>query len=206
MVSITPVDKLIWYIRSKGILPLKPVLYGYRHMGATLTDAILQAGLNYASVVGPRVSRIIHSFPHATTTSRFLDLIDKFGANYLLDWNHPEKPTRLIAIANFFYVRSVETENCLREWLQKPCSESSLRSIRGVGPKTVDYLKILVGIPAIAVDRHINEIVGRAGVNSRNYVEIRNIVEEAADRLKVNRTSLDYAIWVYASQTGPPRR
>ena len=52
--------------------------------------------------VKPRVLRLLHNFPKATTTSKFLDLIDEFGAEHLLNWKHPEKPTRLITIANFF--------------------------------------------------------------------------------------------------------
>ena len=171
-------------------------------MGATLSDAVLQAGLNYNAVVRPRVSRLLHCFPQATTTSKFLDLIDEFGAEHLLNWKHPEKPTRLIAIANFFYVRSIETENCLSEWLQSTDNAAHLETIRGIGPKTVDYLKMLVGIPAVAVDRHIRTFVQRAGFRSNNYIAIREVVEEAADRLQVHRTSLDYAIWVHISQSG----
>jgi len=181
------------------------VAHGYKHMGATLSDAILQAGLNYNTVVKPRVLRLLHNFPRATTTSKFLDLIDEFGAEHLLNWKHPEKPTRLITIANSFYVRSIETENYLRDWLQSPDNAMDLESIRVVGPKTVDYLKMLVGIPAVAVDRHIRTFVQRAGFRSSNYTAIREVVEEAADRLQVHRTSLDYAIWVHISQSGDHR-
>jgi hypothetical protein len=67
-----------------------------------------------------------------------------------------------------------------------------------------DFLcdKMLVGIPAVAVDRHIRTFVQRAGFRSNNYTAIREVVEEAADRLQVHRTSLDYAIWVHVSQSG----
>lgn len=201
MASSKHVDKLIRFIRSNGIVASTSVAHGYKHMGATLSDAILQAGLNYNTVVRPRVLRLLHHFPKAKTTSQFLDLVDEFGAAHLLNWKHPEKPTRLTAIANFFYVRSIETENCLGDWLQSPDNATHLESIRGVGPKTVDYLKMLAGIPSVAVDRHIKAFVQRAGFNSDNYISIRKLVEDAADQLRVHRTNLDYAIWAHVSQT-----
>src|ERR1700739_2634931 len=120
MPSATQIEKLIQFIRSKGIVPVVPVNHGYVHMGATLSDAVLQAGLNYNFVVKPRVLRLLRDYPTATTTSQFLDLIAKFGAGGLLNCKHPEKLSRLIAIANFMYVRSIETENYLRGWLQVP--------------------------------------------------------------------------------------
>lgn len=169
-------------------------------MGATLSDAVLQAGLNYNTVVRPRVTRIINCFPSATTTSKFLDLIDELGIEHVLNWQHPEKLSRAIALANFFYVRSIETENCLGEWLQSAANCDNLENVRGVGPKTVDYLKMLAGIPAVAVDRHIRTFVNSAGVKANDYASIREVVELAADALQVHRTNLDYAIWVHVSQ------
>ncbi|HWY32681.1 MAG TPA: hypothetical protein VNX46_18090 [Candidatus Acidoferrum sp.] len=201
MSSSEQADQLIHYIKHSKLSVAPSAVQTYKHMGATLSDAILQAGLNYNFVVRPRVLRMLHYFPQANTTSQLLDLIDKYGAAYLLSWNHREKPSRLIAIANFFYVRSIENENCLREWLESSVNAKSLENIRGVGPKTIDYLKMLVGIPSVAVDRHIKTFVQRAGCKTDNYTAIRRVVEDAADRLHVHRTNLDYAIWVHVSQT-----
>lgn len=206
MASSTDVTKLVRFIRLRGIVPSATITQGYGHMGATLCDSILQAGLNYDTVVRPRITWILNSFPNETTTSRLLDLVDELGAARLLNWSHPEKPSRLIALANFFYVRSIETEHCLREWLQVATNGVHLESVRGVGPKTVDYLKMLVGIPAIAVDRHIKNFVNNAGIKSNNYKIIREVVECAADELRVHRTNLDYAIWFYVSKSQYPER
>jgi hypothetical protein len=35
----------------------------YGHMGATLTDAVLQSGISYETVVLPRVERILRDYP-----------------------------------------------------------------------------------------------------------------------------------------------
>jgi hypothetical protein len=199
MASSKDIKRLVQFIRSNGITPSNSAPQSYNHMGATLSDAILQAGLNYNAVVKPRILRLLTCFPTATTTSHFMDLVDKFGADKLLNWNHPEKPARLIALTNFFYVRSIETESDLSAWLQTPNNAILIESIKGVGPKTVDYIKMLVGMPAIAVDRHLKTFVMSAGLKPTGYTAIRRVVEGAADTLRLNRTCLDYAIWLHVS-------
>ena len=58
---------LVQYIKSVEDLELtyKKRKSGYNHIGALFTDIILQAGLNYAYVVKPRVNRILYDFPQA---------------------------------------------------------------------------------------------------------------------------------------------
>jgi endonuclease III len=202
MSSTKHVAKIVRFIRSNGIRASTAPNYGYSHMGATLSDAVLQAGLNYKTVVKPRVERLLERYPKATTTTQLMDLLDEYGAEHLLNWGHPEKPARLVAITNFMYVRSIETERCLREWFQSSGSAADLEEIRGVGPKTVDYLKMLAGLSAVAVDRHLASFVHRAGFRSNDYNAIRRVLEGAADRLQVDRTSLDYAIWAHVSGNG----
>lgn len=51
----------------------------YNHMGATITDAVLQAGLRYETVVWPRVQRIMELFPEAATASGFLKVLHERG-------------------------------------------------------------------------------------------------------------------------------
>jgi hypothetical protein len=43
----------------------------YGHMGATLTDAILQQGIDYTTVVEPRVNNILTTYPEAKATTQF---------------------------------------------------------------------------------------------------------------------------------------
>ncbi len=171
----------------------------YAHMGATICDAILQAGLNYRTVVGPRVQRLIHNWPSATVTSRFLAMVSLHGLNEVLNWNHPEKPTRIGHLTEFLVTRDVETEQDLAQWLIVEANSLALKELRGVGPKTIDYLKSLVGLPAVAVDRHVRTFVGMAGIRSSGYAEIRDLVSSAADLLHVEQRALDHAIWEYVA-------
>lgn len=172
---------------------------GYGHMGALLADAVLQAGVNYRTVVQPRVQRILSVYPDAHTISELHFLIRCHGAGTILKWKHHEKPKRYEELTACLLASSVETEDNLREWLLLPASCSSLRSIKGIGPKTVDYIKNLAGHSTVAVDRHIFRFAARAGITRNEYQEIRTVVGYAADLINVPRCSLDRAIWSYLS-------
>jgi len=90
---------------------------GYGHMGATITDAILQAGTTYATVVRPRVGHVMRAYPGARTTSAFLKLVGREGVKTVLQWQDDEKPRRVVALTRFLLAEGVETEADLAAWL-----------------------------------------------------------------------------------------
>ena len=47
------------------------------HIGALLTDVVLQAGLNYQHVVAPRVYKVLNDYPVAYTVNRFAAVLQK---------------------------------------------------------------------------------------------------------------------------------
>mgnify|MGYP001078533753 CR=1 FL=1 len=172
----------------------------YGHMGATICDAMLQAGLHWESVVKPRVEKIKNNYPEAAVTSGFLQLIRRHGAKVLVDFQDEEKPMRIRLITEFFYRMGIETENDLKKWLRQAGNETKLKQQRGVGDKTCDYFKLLVGIPTAAVDRHMTNFLRLAGIESSGYNEALEILHETADLMNLNRTVLDHSIWKYMSQ------
>jgi 3-methyladenine DNA glycosylase/8-oxoguanine DNA glycosylase len=99
----------------------------------------------------------------------------------------------------FLVNQGIEMEADLQAWLDRPGNASLLLELRGVGPKTVDYVKMLVGLPAVAVDRHVRAFVEEAGVSCRAYEDIGAVVECAAAELGVSAGALDVAIWTYMS-------
>lgn len=171
----------------------------YSHMGATICDSILQAGLNYRTVVEPRVRNIIQQWPSAWRTSSFYGNVKRYGVCNVLAWRHPEKPRRIRELTELFIDQQIETEDCLRTWLKDETNVDSLQSIRGVGPKTADYIKTLVGLPAIAIDRHIRSFTTWAGLQISKYDRIKETVCMAADILGYEHQALDHAIWLYVS-------
>jgi hypothetical protein len=174
----------------------------YGHIGATLADSVLQAGLNYYTVVQPRVQRIRRCFPEAETTSGTCELIACIGLNDFLNWRHPVKPMRLMRVLEMLKNQGVETEFELRGWLDLELNCLALAALHGIGPKTIDYLQILVGKEAVAVDRHIRTFVAAAGLILGSYDEIKSVVSEAAGLLSISRSSLDAAIWMHVTSSG----
>jgi hypothetical protein len=83
--------KLAAFVRSLDDFQILQVEEPYNHMGATITDAMLQAGVRYDTVVRPRVHKLIKQYPEGKTTSGFLQLLNKVGSNALLDWSDNEK-------------------------------------------------------------------------------------------------------------------
>jgi hypothetical protein len=194
------VKSLIAYIHSlEGFKFQEKIDGGYEHIGAIITDAVLQAGLRYETVVRPRVQRVLEHYPQGCTTTGFLALLQEEGTEQIWQWKHPEKPARAMALTEFFQAEGIETEVDLRDWLL--CEENipRLKLIRGVGDKTADYLKILVGIHTTAVDRHMYAFLANAGISISSYQQAKAILDKAADQLGVNRACFDHSIWEYMS-------
>jgi hypothetical protein len=167
----------------------------YNHIGATLADTVLQAGLNYRNVVLPRVVRLKKEWPTSCIMSGFLEDLMIVGAHQMLDWKHSEKPQRLVRLARFLANRQIENEIDLREWLSDVTNPRSLLNLSGIGPKSVDYLNRLVGGATVAVDRHVTRFVAGICPGCKSYDEVRQVVCYAADFLEIERAFLDHAIW-----------
>lgn len=173
----------------------------YGHMGATLTDTVLQAGLSYRSVVLPRVRYVLTAYPDAKTTTSFWEILCAVGPHTVLRWSHPEKIGRLNRLIDLLRARGVETEPELAEWLSSIAISEELLSLKGIGPKTVDYLKILVGIPTVAVDRHVRTLFKTLELDYDEYDDLRSLVCRAAGILGVQPHVLDGVVWQFFSGT-----
>lgn len=192
------INKLVNYVKTLKDFTIVDSMDGnYNHIGATLTDAILQAGIKYDTVVKPRVLKI-QSIQSANTTSGFISLLLEHSPEIILDFRG-EKPNRLLHIAKFFKEQDVETEYDLRQWLENDVNVVLLGQQKGFGSKTIDYLKILVGIQTSAVDRHLFKFLNQTGIELSSYEEVQSIINATADILNVNRALFDHSIWIYMS-------
>jgi hypothetical protein len=191
--------------QEKGVVRHNPF---YReplcHVGAILADAVLQAGLNYRTVVKVRVDRIVQKFPEAVTLSGTFNTTDSIGVADFLCWRHQTKVSRFVGLAELLRNENVDDFYQLRVWLQNSGRRDKLRAIHGVGPKTVDYLCGLVGLDFIAVDRHIRKFASDAGVTAVDYEFLQSVVSYAADLLGVSRRHFDASIWSYVSNQKTP--
>lgn len=118
----------------------------------------------------------------------------------MLDWNGLKKPATLLQVLQTLADEGVETEEELKTWLLDAANHPKLAAIKGVGPKTIDYMKLLVGIPAVAIDVHLLHFLKDAGVTAGNYDEARGILSAVATLMNRNPSDLDYSIWKYMSK------
>lgn len=194
-------------IELRPFLRREKVWQTYRHMGATLCDTILQAGLNYRTVVNPRVGRILAFWPRATTSSLFLERMEAFGLESVLDWRDPVKLERIETLTLFCVDQGLETEEHLRSWLLAEENALALLALPGVGRKTVDYLRNLVGLSTIPIDRHMTAFLERAGLQCHSYEERQQALLSLACCLDVDARCLDAAIWnLESSSSGAVRQ
>lgn len=174
----------------------------YQHAGAVVADAVLQAGLNYKSVVRPRVERIIRDFPDADTIGALICVVKKGTTAALLGWTDSVKAERFERVVIFLHDARVDTTNDLRKSLDSSDFCEGLQSINGIGPKTVDYMACLVGLESIAVDRHIRSFAARAGIDKDDYSFLKSAFCFAADLLSIPRREFDAWIWSKESERG----
>lgn len=174
--------------------------FEHNHMGALVTDIILQAGLNYNTVVKPRVLHILLNYPNEKTLLDFKDLIGVTGLENIINWKHKTKLKRIVEFIAFLSENRINTCDDLRLYLVGSASKQNLLALNGIGPKTVDYLLKLLDFDVVAVDRHIYSFVEKADMKISGYENTKKTVEFAADFLALSRTSLDCSIWNYMSQ------
>lgn len=186
---------------------IEPEICPYsNHIGALFTDAILQAGVNYRSVVRPRVLRVLELYPEAKTVSSFSSILERYGISKVLKWNNVAKLNRLRALISFCASHSIETANDLKLFLNDYEGVEEIKGIKGIGNKTCDYLKRLLGFDTVAVDRHIHGFLEEADIYYNDYHEIKEVVEYAADFMDMARRTLDYSIWMYMSNKMKPHQ
>lgn len=172
-----------------------PLREAQSHLGAVLADSVLQAGLSYRSVVLPRVRRIIYTYPQAAQLAGVSEIVASDCVAEFLAWTHPTKLARFTDLTHFCEEREIHDVLVMQAWLARPSAASELQTVKGVGPKTVDYLACLVGADRIAVDRHILSFTAHAGVDADGYEDVQTIVSYAADLLGIRRRDFDAWIW-----------
>lgn len=174
----------------------------YTHIGALYTNIILQAGLNYKTVVQPRVMHVLREYPNADTVKGFIEVVNIYGIGNVINWKHFDKIDRMLKLLDFSIEMSINTCEDLSNFLRCESNQEKFLNIKGIGNKTLDYTLKLLAFDTIAVDRHIYTFVEQAGLPVIDYTTTKKVVEFAADILDVSRSAMDYRIWLYMSNKG----
>jgi 3-methyladenine DNA glycosylase/8-oxoguanine DNA glycosylase len=114
------------------------------HIGAIITDAVFQAGLNYDNVVLPKVKNIFENYNEFKTVSLFLELLKSKSPENIFQNKNKAKSKTAIEVLEMFKLNQLETTDQIKAWIRKDENIPSLMTIKGVGPKTIDYLLLLL--------------------------------------------------------------
>lgn len=196
-------QELVAFVRSlEDFAEIRAAYDTYGHMGATLADAVLQAGVNFERTVKPRVDAILQQYPEARTTTAFSALVREKGAAEILNWQDGPKPQRLLDLLHLLRDEGIETETALLSWLNQEGNSAHLQEIKGIKIKTHDYLRILCGDPeAVAVDVNLRTFFRLAGVGVSGDEDLAATVKRAAHLMGVTPAGLDHAIWSWVAST-----
>ena len=169
------------------------------HLGAIMADAILQSGVNYRTVVYPRVAVIPDLYPEACTLQGVKAIILAERLAEFLRWQHATKLGRFLELALYFDRHHVETSDDLRSCFDQRDFRHGLLGLPGIGLKTMDYLGCLAGVDVVAVDRHIQSFARESGVEIVGYQNLQTVFSYAADLLKFSRRDFDSWVWTTMS-------
>ncbi|MFE2292988.1 hypothetical protein [Streptomyces sp. NPDC059452] len=117
-----------------------------------------------------------------------------------MKFNHARKVATAHAITEFLVAHGVDTREDLRTWLDHQPHRAALRTVKGVGPKSIDYIGNLVGRSHVAVDVHLRAFAVEAGVPDLPYGQLRAVYEEAAALLGHDRGGLEHAVWRHGAK------
>lgn len=171
------------------------------HMGATMVDSILQRGMNYDAVVLPRVHRLRDDHPEAATTTGFAELMRQEELSSLIDFRGDYVLATVRELTEVLLAANVETEGDLRAWLDDAANRQRLAQIKGIGPKTGEFIRLRCGArDAVAVDRWLIRMLEEAGVDAKGFWDQHKVISDAAELLDVSPADLEESIWTYMSK------
>lgn len=171
---------------------------GYLHIGATLTDLVLQPHFRkYASQVTPVVKRLQDQYPGCATVSAFISAMEETSPKYFLNLTDGQRARQVYAIAQYLDGEGVETEEKLAAWIRDPEKQRSFKQQRGMTARSLDYLRVLLGEDCVPVDHSIRPLLNRAGVPVDLYAEAQQACEAAYARMNVSARVGYLSCWKY---------
>lgn len=202
MTPLSSVQRLADHIRTTlGDGPFPPP-GGWIHMGAVICDASFQARRKYESTIRPRILQLQSAWPDAATVRGFQARLATEDLATAMNFNSLHRVTTAHGITDLLAENGVDTRDDLHEWLAHQANRSALRAVKGVGPKTVDYIANLVGRSQVAVDVHLRAFAADAGVSDLRYEQLRAVYESTATGLGHEPGGLEHAVWRFKSQAG----
>lgn len=169
-------------------------------MGAVICDVSFQPRCNYERTLRPRLLHLQLSWADARTVRGFQRRLVTEDLAVAMKFNHAQKVATAHAITDLLAADGVDTREDLYAWLDHRANRAALRAVKGVGPKSIDYIGNLVGRSHVAVDVHLRAFAVDAGVPDLPYARLRAVYEEAAALLGHDKGGLEHAVWRHKSK------
>lgn len=178
-------------------------LGGYSNLGAVIADTALQAGTNYERVVWPRIKAYLAEYGELTTLTDFVALADSVGLGTVFNWKGQRKVKVMQDLIAFCAANDVNTVDDLAQLLRRTDVRGQLMEIKGVKEKSANYIAMLVGVEAIAVDRHLRTFADLAELPpSLDFASLATAYEIAAGILGITPRTMDHSVWTWATEHG----
>ncbi|MFF3459583.1 hypothetical protein ACFYXH_35835 [Streptomyces sp. NPDC002730] len=148
---------------------------GWTHMGTVICDTSFHARRKYKSTIRPRLVQLQPAWPDAATVRGFQARLATEDLAVAMNFKSPSRVATAHAITDLLAARGVDSRDDLHAWLDHRDNRAALRAVKGVGPKSVDYIGNLVGRSQVAVDVHLRAFAADAGVAGLRYEELRAV-------------------------------
>jgi hypothetical protein len=195
-------EKILEYLDSLGLDAATELNRGWQSIGAVVVDASLQRRQNYARTVRPRVAALVTAWPDASTTSGFRRRLKSGKLAEVIRWPKQGRLTQIDELTKVLERPDIAIEtvqdlqNHLVDPALRPQLRKSLRTVLHVGPKTLDYLDILSGIPTgVAIDARIRKVTAAAGISNQSYDHLAAVIRRAAEIRGWRPGDLDGTLW-----------
>jgi hypothetical protein len=142
MLASSPAQRLAGHVRH--LLGGGPFLQpgGWTHMGAVICDVSFQPRCNYERTLRPRLLHLQLSWADARTVRGFQRRLVTEDLAVAMKFNHVQKVATAHAITDLLAAHGVDTREDLHTWLDHQANRAALRTVKGVGPKSIDYIAI----------------------------------------------------------------
>lgn len=193
-------DKFLFWIKKQDLdFSMKPEEFGYNNPFLIIADAVLSINRQYNTFVKPRIELLKIKFNEINNLDEIYEFICSRGKEEFMNlwnYNHLQRVELLIEIIKFFIEYRKENNfgddlKAMKHWAH---SKKEL-PIRGIGFKTNQYLRMMLGVSTVKPDVHLHRAVKEAVSKKVSDKEVVSIIESAANKLNLEATSLDHAIW-----------
>ncbi|MFH1307463.1 MAG: hypothetical protein ABIH72_01270 [archaeon] len=199
------VDLFLDWIKEQELdLTVNPENFGYDNPNLILIDAVLSINRQYDSFAKPRIEKLRVDLKNTDKLKDLHELVAKKQNYFIKLWNykHTQRAELLRKLTEFFIRYRQQNRfgsdiKAMKHWAEN----SGKIPVKGIGFKTTQYIRMLLGVSTVKPDVHLHRAVEKVLGKKVSDEEVVKIVEDSAKKLGLEATTLDHGIWKLKSAT-----